>query len=264
MSTSLDITRGATAPAGWYDDGSGSLRWWDGRQWTEHFQGAMRRRGPSRHLWWALSPAYTLGLVAFIPAVHAAIALRRVGLWLWASVLIGADVLAWTLMSSAERNPDGSNTPAQNAGVIMVLVLAVLSTVHAFRVRDEVFAGAGMGDKSRSIPVGHDPAIVTSLAARQRRKEAAALAQADPGLALDLRIGRPDLVRDFDDGGLIDVNHVPEAHLVSYLGLTGEQARLIVEVREHMGGFQSVAELSGFAEVPAQRLDAIRDRIVML
>lgn len=26
------------AHAGWYDDGSGRMRWWDGRQWTEHFQ----------------------------------------------------------------------------------------------------------------------------------------------------------------------------------------------------------------------------------
>ncbi|MFE6736820.1 DUF2510 domain-containing protein [Microbacterium sp. NPDC057650] len=24
-------------PAGWYDDGSGRQRWWDGTQWTEHF-----------------------------------------------------------------------------------------------------------------------------------------------------------------------------------------------------------------------------------
>lgn len=23
--------------AGWYDDGSGRQRWWDGHQWTEHF-----------------------------------------------------------------------------------------------------------------------------------------------------------------------------------------------------------------------------------
>lgn len=26
-----------STPAGWYDDGSGRLRWWDGDQWTEHF-----------------------------------------------------------------------------------------------------------------------------------------------------------------------------------------------------------------------------------
>jgi len=28
------------APAGWYPDGSGGNRWWDGTQWTEHFQAA--------------------------------------------------------------------------------------------------------------------------------------------------------------------------------------------------------------------------------
>lgn len=26
----------ATTPPGWYDDGHGALRWWDGAQWTEH------------------------------------------------------------------------------------------------------------------------------------------------------------------------------------------------------------------------------------
>lgn len=27
-----------STPAGWYDDGKGSRRWWDGSQWTEHVQ----------------------------------------------------------------------------------------------------------------------------------------------------------------------------------------------------------------------------------
>ncbi|MEO9324090.1 DUF2510 domain-containing protein [Nocardioides sp. C4-1] len=31
------MTQGSTPP-GWYDDGQGSQRWWDGRQWTEHTQ----------------------------------------------------------------------------------------------------------------------------------------------------------------------------------------------------------------------------------
>lgn len=25
-----------TAPAGWYDDGTGTQRWWDGSHWTTH------------------------------------------------------------------------------------------------------------------------------------------------------------------------------------------------------------------------------------
>lgn len=27
-----------TTPPGWYDDGSGRRRWWDGVQWTDHFE----------------------------------------------------------------------------------------------------------------------------------------------------------------------------------------------------------------------------------
>lgn len=30
-------TTSMTTPAGWYDDGSGRQRYWDGAQWTEHF-----------------------------------------------------------------------------------------------------------------------------------------------------------------------------------------------------------------------------------
>lgn len=30
-------TTTATTPAGWYDDGSGRQRWWDGSQWTNNF-----------------------------------------------------------------------------------------------------------------------------------------------------------------------------------------------------------------------------------
>ena len=25
-----------TPPAGWYPDSTGTVRWWDGEQWTEH------------------------------------------------------------------------------------------------------------------------------------------------------------------------------------------------------------------------------------
>ena len=28
----------ADAQAGWYDDGSGRMRWWDGQQWTDQYQ----------------------------------------------------------------------------------------------------------------------------------------------------------------------------------------------------------------------------------
>lgn len=50
-----------SAPAGWHDIGSGRQRWWDGQQWTAHFQGAPHRPqapagwyddGSGRQRWW--------------------------------------------------------------------------------------------------------------------------------------------------------------------------------------------------------------------
>ena len=32
-------------PAGWYDDGQGQVRWWDGSTWTEHVQGPKSSQG---------------------------------------------------------------------------------------------------------------------------------------------------------------------------------------------------------------------------
>ena len=49
------------APAGWYDDGSGQLRWWDGQDWTQHYYTASPREGApagwyddgsGRQRWW--------------------------------------------------------------------------------------------------------------------------------------------------------------------------------------------------------------------
>lgn len=33
-------------PAGWYQDPSGVVRWWDGQQWTQHVQGAPMMQQP--------------------------------------------------------------------------------------------------------------------------------------------------------------------------------------------------------------------------
>lgn len=251
--------------------------WWDGAAWTgQSLPGRQEAGGRtaddvasppkrrSQHLLWALSPVYTLGLVTFIPALHGAIVLRRFSLWLWAGGLIVGDIVAFLMTSSTDTDPDGSTTLAQDVGFGLAVLLATLATIHAFRIRDEVFAGSGGTGQVATLPIERDPTVVASLAAQQRRRESAALAAADPGLARDLRIGRPDLVRDFDDGGLVDVNHVPEAALISCLGLTPAQARSIIEAREAIGGFKSLAEISGFTEVTPSVLDSHEDRIILL
>ncbi len=256
----------ASTPAGWYDDGSGRKRWWDGQQWTGHFQ-ATNNKLPqsSSHLWWVWSPVYTLGIVVFIPALHAAIKLRRRDLWYWAAGLTGGNVISWILMASGPSNADES-TALQTVGATIAMVLAVVGTIQAFRTREAVFGSSrpAAADPSTGTQPVLDPAIANSLAARKRRQESVALSIKDPSLARDLRIGRPDLSRQYYDGGLVDVNHVPEAVLVSHLGLTRDQARTVIAARDHLGGFASTNELCSLANLPPQTLDAIRDRIVTL
>ena len=69
-------------------------------------------------------------------------------------------------------------------------------------------------------------------------------------MAWELRIGRPDLPREFDDGGLVDVNHVPARALAELPGMTPELVERVVRVREECGGFTSVEELSALADLP--------------
>lgn len=266
-----------TTPPGWYDDGSGHQRWWDGRQWTAHVQTTVATTTsttittttatprPNAHLWWALSPAYSFGVVPFIPALHAAIKLQRRDLWYWAGGLIAGSVLVWGLVGSGPATPDGTATPFQQVGAWISIVLAVAGTAHGLRLRDAVFPPSrGVAAIPVVVPEQLDPAIAGSLAARRRRVETAALGTRDPGLAHDLRIGRPDLTRTYDDGGLIDVNHVPEAILVSHLGFSLDQARTVVDARGRIGGFLNPDDLCSHAGLPIAQLDAMRDRIVLL
>jgi hypothetical protein len=92
-------------------------------------------------------------------------------------------------------------------------------------------------------------AVAAALTARERRERAREIIASDPALARELRIGRPDLPRQFDDGGLVDVNYVPAPVLVDRLGLSQEAAR-VAEARARLGRFSSPAELAVYAELP--------------
>ena len=86
-------------------------------------------------------------------------------------------------------------------------------------------------------------AIAAVTMRRKLRQAAREQAEQDPALARDLRIGRPDLPREYDDGGLIDINHVPPPALTVLSGVTTEIAERIVANREHAGLFTSAEDL---------------------
>jgi hypothetical protein len=105
---------------------------------------------------------------------------------------------------------------------------------------------------------------VAALQARQRREQAKAIVVRDVDLARELRIGRPDLPRQFDDGGLVDLNHVPAPVVVQLLGLSEAEAAQVIEVRDRVGGFVSAEEVIAHTDLSPPRIDGIRERLVFL
>jgi hypothetical protein len=110
---------------------------------------------------------------------------------------------------------------------------------------------------------GNAQAIAMANMRRQLRRQAREHAR-DVVLARDLRIGRPDLPRHYDDGGLIDVNHVPAPVLTAITGITPEMAEHIVQVRSQVVGFSSAEELAAVAALPPHLTPEIREYGIFL
>src|SRR5205823_12081523 len=110
------------------------------------------------------------------------------------------------------------------------------------------------------------PAVDRALAAAgrraQRREEARAILATKPALAAELRIGRPDLTREYDDGGLVDVNHVPAEVLVRELDMPDSMAATLVAARSRIGGFSSAEELVVYCDgLTPDRLNIVREQL---
>jgi hypothetical protein len=108
-----------------------------------------------------------------------------------------------------------------------------------------------------------DPETLIAVARWFRREHARQILATRPDIARDLMIGRPHLAGAFDDGGLIDVNAVPERILASRLGLSPLHAHHIVMDRKVRGPFGSVDDLTARGLLDAAQLDTWRDVLVV-
>ncbi|MGW3774155.1 ComEA family DNA-binding protein [Actinomadura verrucosospora] len=188
---------------------------------------------------WAALPFLTLGFAT--PFTFAAALLWRRSVHLLVSTVVYAGVFALMLSLLSGTGEDEGTVRA--AGMLMS-VLALVGCGHAFLIRRKVFDPHGLS--------GVDNEAVVERVKRQRllRQKARELAATDPGLAKELRIGRPDLPHQYNDGGLVDVNHAPAQTLTLLPGVTPELAATIERVRAETGGFVSAEELSAVAGLP--------------
>jgi DNA uptake protein ComE-like DNA-binding protein len=156
-------------------------------------------------------------------------------------------------------NAFGPHSPGWVNGALAGCVFAAWAggTVHAFALRRRVFRP--------------DPAVVGNRVAREAaarrlelRTHAREIVTANPALAHELLIGRPDQPRAYDDGGLIAVNQVPVQCLMSLPGIDQAAARRIVELRDHRGPFVSDEDLLAATGLPPHLLEQFAEYTVYL
>lgn len=187
---------------------------------------------------WASLPLITFGLATPFTFMYAAARRRTAALVASATVYLGLMVAMWTMVAVAD---------ATWGAVVFFLAglgLWLGGFTHALIVRRDVFTERPL------YKDGNEAAVAAAERRRVVRGQARELADRDPALAVELCIGRPDLRRRYDDGGLIDVNHAPRQVLDRIPGMTPELSGAIVEAREHSGPFVSAEELSPVAQLP--------------
>lgn len=214
-----------------------------------------------RQAGWASVPVWSIGFLSFVPFLAYAVMNRRKRDWAVFGVYLAATIAMIVAIGVVNTS---SGAGAAVGGFI--IALAGAAAVHAavlFR------AGGALGTSGRpAAPAVRSPSernrdsVAEARSRIERRKDARRLAAANPALARELKIGRPDLARDYDDGGLVDVNHVPGPVLAAQLGLTPAEAADVLAARERLGRFSSADELGAYTQLSPDRVDELRDEMI--
>ncbi len=225
-----------------------------GRAWT------WWRRGG----WYFAVVLGSFGILSPIPYAHAATRLRDARLWAWSALYaVGVAtvlVLAETAPKDATGRPDGGIMTAFQ--VVLTLALWTVPCIQLRSIRRRAHR------LPEPHPAGTDsahPAVAAALAARARRTEARRLAAVDPPLARELGIGRPDLRRGFDDGGLVELNTAPAAVIAHLCDLPRVVADQVVGARvDGVGTLTGPDDLMAYLDLPLVVHERIRDRGIVL
>ncbi len=221
-----------------------------------------RRAAPVvRQVLWASVPVWSFGFLSFVPFLANAIMRRRKADWAvfaaYLAATIGLIVAAGSIGSG-----NGGGTAAFGGFIIALAGCAAVHAAIVFRPGGVLAAPVAASGAPPGPRQHNQEAIAEAKDRLERRKEARRLAETDPALARDLHIGRPDVPRDYDDGGLVDVNHVPGAVLAAALGLTPDEVTDVIAARDKLGRFTSADELCAYTDLSPDRVDELRDLMI--
>ena len=210
--------------------------------------------------WYFALTIFSAGFLAAVPFWHAAQRLGRAKIRTLALAYTAAGIYLVVLMAlTPPQQPDGTsaNETLSTIGGLSVLFVVVLACIQLRSLRREVYGGRGV------VAVHSYPAVAHALGARARREETRQLIARNSGLQSELGIGRPDLGRGYDDGGLIDVNTAPAEVMARVAGIDRADADAVVSARSARGGFWfNIDELLIEVSLPPRAQEQLRERAV--
>lgn len=228
-------------------------------------------------IWLWLAPLLTCGLMWPVSLFVIAGRLQQARAWQGAGAIAAAALLGFGMAGSQPEGTD--NNIITLTGLLLYLAAWVSAFAYVFvmgpRVpwnhvvetvvmRPTTYAPAPPPVHFAPPPDPNAAAIAQVELERHKRAEARALAQRDPQMARDLRIGRPDLPRQFDDGGLVDVNAASAAAFVRNLGMSPAQADQVLAARQQLGQFQHPDDLVNLGGLGLDTWEQVKDRIILL
>jgi hypothetical protein len=189
--------------------------------------------------WWFLVPILSFGFGTFVVVFVAALTLRARAVMLAAAGYLLLNLLYFGVAVATTDSHGGFTTTPSTATRLATYPFLTLAwgvgTLHTVYLQWRA---------------GHEPEVVAGppsdpdAGRAALRAEARRLAETDPARADALQVGRPDLLgRHYDDGGLVDVNHVPAGWIALGLRIPRPLADQIVAARERHHGFRSAGEL---------------------
>jgi DNA uptake protein ComE-like DNA-binding protein len=110
----------------------------------------------------------------------------------------------------------------------------------------------------------HLPGAAQEVARRRQREHYRKLAHTDAALARSINVGRPDLERDFNDGGLLDLNSLSAEALSHFGPMPVDEAQRIVAARQRTGRFTSVQNVAHSAALPDSTVVRLQERAIFL
>lgn len=218
----------------------------------------------------------------------------RTPLWTWMVTLFSCGMLSWIApLVIAARKPNKATWSAFGGFLAANLVLfvgvgvdsdpfgALFGLLWLATFTGSIVYSVIMGREPYTmavpVPVHASPqpwmappahpnahAVAQIEAQRRLRHDARALATRDPLMARDLRIGRPDLPRTFDDGGLVDINSAPAPVLAQFLGLSDAEANAVIQARSHVARFERVDDLVVLVGMEPGRVSSLAERVILM